>query len=366
MIKKTFVVALSLGNFSDGYDLLIVSGVLGQIAKVLSLSNLQIGVLVSSAFVGSVIGALVMGVLSDYVGRRLSFIISGVLFVLGSMLSIWSSYALLLIGRIIVGFAIGGEIPTSATLIAELMGSNRAKIMSLSFTSWAMGGITALLVSIPLSALGYRSVLLTGAFPSIFLLILNRSMPESPLWLRKQRSFKRINWRVLPLILQQFLLTMALASLAAYVPSYLHITTESSGVVLWASFGTGSLLALLTLDKLGRKPVTCLGCGSAALALVAYHVIPFTLFLVWLWLSGGLVFSSTFTALAELTETSIRGRGHGLGFFSGRLGGALGTFVFPLMLYHVDAFFSTLGVLLGIISTVTSVYLMETRGTQIR
>ncbi|AWR99036.2 MFS transporter [Metallosphaera hakonensis] len=358
--------SLGLGNFSDGYDLLIISGVLGQIAKTLSLNALQVGTLVSSAFIGSVVGALVIGLLSDYLGRKTLFLLSGLLFIVGSVISVLPSYFLLLLGRVIVGLAIGGEIPTSATLIAELMGFSRARVMSLNFTSWAIGGISALLISIPLSSVGYRPILLSGALPSILLLILNRKMRESPLWLERRRSESKMNWRILPLGFQQFLLTMALASLAAYVPSYLHITTETSGVILWASFGTGSLSALVMLDKMGRKPVTCIGCGSCTLSLLSFNALPLTLFLFWLWFSAGIVFASTFTTLAELTETPIRGREVGLGFFSGRLGGALGTLIFPLILYDMPTFFITLGALLGIISITLSVYLMETRGTELR
>ena len=76
----------------------------------------------SVLLLGAVVGALVAGIPADRIGRRLTILISGVLFVVGCILASFlaRNVALLIIGRIVIGMAIGVTSAVTPMFIAEL------------------------------------------------------------------------------------------------------------------------------------------------------------------------------------------------------------------------------------------------------
>ena len=86
------------------------------------LSNSMQGVVVSTLLVGAVIGSLAAGWPSDNLGRRATIVLSGLLFIAGCVLSSYAatSVAVLIVGRFVIGFAIGVTSATSPMFIAEM------------------------------------------------------------------------------------------------------------------------------------------------------------------------------------------------------------------------------------------------------
>ena len=80
------------------------------------------GIVVSVLLLGAVVGALLAGIPADRIGRRLTILISGVLFIVGCVLASWlaRNVALLIVGRIIIGAAIGVTSAVTPMFIAEL------------------------------------------------------------------------------------------------------------------------------------------------------------------------------------------------------------------------------------------------------
>jgi len=69
----------SLGGLLFGFDTAVISGTFGFVEKQFALSKLKVGWFGSSALVGSILGALIAGALSDKYGRKPILIIAGVL-----------------------------------------------------------------------------------------------------------------------------------------------------------------------------------------------------------------------------------------------------------------------------------------------
>ena len=63
------VVASSVGYAMDGFDLLIIGFALASITATFGLSEPQAGSLATFTLVGAVLGGVVFGMLSDYLGR---------------------------------------------------------------------------------------------------------------------------------------------------------------------------------------------------------------------------------------------------------------------------------------------------------
>ena len=73
-------VVAALGGFLFGYDTAVISGTIAQVTQLFQLDALQQGWYVGCALVGSIIGVLFAGILSDKLGRKLTMVISAILF----------------------------------------------------------------------------------------------------------------------------------------------------------------------------------------------------------------------------------------------------------------------------------------------
>ena len=78
LVFLSFVAAL--GGFLFGYDTAVISGTIAQVTALFHLDALQQGWYVGCALIGSIAGVLLAGVLSDRFGRKLTMILSAVLF----------------------------------------------------------------------------------------------------------------------------------------------------------------------------------------------------------------------------------------------------------------------------------------------
>ena len=136
--------------------------------------------------VGAILGALVVGPLSDLLGRKFGIYISGLSYLLGSLLcGLSSSVAALEVGRAVVGAGTGSAMMVVPVYLAESAPPEIRGRMSIAFTTLAIAG--NLLASIACAALGsdWKAMLLSGAVPALLQLGGMAFMPESPLWLIK-------------------------------------------------------------------------------------------------------------------------------------------------------------------------------------
>src|SRR5688500_4976632 len=104
-----------------GYDTGIISGALLQISDEFGIEEGWEQVIAASILLGAVIGALTCSRLSESRGRRGTLVMLAVVFAAGSL---WCAFApnpvLLSLGRLVLGFAVGGATQTAPMYVAEL------------------------------------------------------------------------------------------------------------------------------------------------------------------------------------------------------------------------------------------------------
>jgi sugar porter (SP) family MFS transporter len=177
----------ALGGLLFGYDTGVISGALLFIRQELSLSPALQGIVVAIAPGGAAIGAAVAGYISDRIGRRRVILGAGLLFIAGAVISaLAQDVGTLLIGRFLVGLAIGVASMLSPLYLAEISpAGDRGAIVSLNQLCITGGILASYLVGYALAHAsgGWRWMLALGAVPGLVLSIGMLVLPESPRWL---------------------------------------------------------------------------------------------------------------------------------------------------------------------------------------
>lgn len=142
---------------------------------------------VSLVMVGATVGALVGGSAADRVGRRRGLVLCSVLFALGAVLmALAPGFALLLVGRFVVGLAVGSSGLVVSVYVTELAPTAlRGTLVSVNEVAICAGcllaiGVDALLIN---ASSGWRWMLGASAFPAALQLAGLGFLPESPRWL---------------------------------------------------------------------------------------------------------------------------------------------------------------------------------------
>ena len=177
----------ALGGLLFGYDTGVISGALLFIRQVMHLSATAQGIVVAVVLAGAAIGAAAAGTLSDRSGRRRVILYAALLFIAGACLSaVASELTLLIIGRLLVGLAIGVASMLTPLYLAEIAPAPaRGAIVSLNQLCITLGILLSYLVGFGLADVteGWRWMLGLGAVPGIILGTGMLILPESPRWL---------------------------------------------------------------------------------------------------------------------------------------------------------------------------------------
>jgi MFS family permease len=192
------VAGLGAAWILDGLQITIASSVTGVLIKpdTLDMSSTEVGLIATVYLVGQVVGALVFGRLSDQLGRKRLLIVTLLLYLLGTGLAAftvndggWLWLAWFYGTRFIAGMGIGGQYAAINSAIDEMMPSKyRGRVdIWINGTYWAGAilGSFASLVFLNAFApnVGWRLAFLMGPVLAIIVIIVGRTLPESPRWL---------------------------------------------------------------------------------------------------------------------------------------------------------------------------------------
>jgi MFS family permease len=178
----------------DGLEVTIVgsiSSVLGTKGSGVSISTADVSGLAASLYVaGACAGALIFGQLTDRFGRKKLFMITLGVYLAATALTAASTTATwLYVFRFLTGFGIGGEYSAINSAIDELIPArHRGRVdISINGSYWAGAGGGALLAVFALHNfapnVGWRLCFGLGAVLGVAVLIVRKSIPESPRWL---------------------------------------------------------------------------------------------------------------------------------------------------------------------------------------
>lgn len=191
--KRLGVVALvaTFGGLLFGYDTGVINGALIPMSEQLGLQASHEGMITSALLVGAAFGAMGAGSLADAFGRRPTIIGLAVLFFLGTLVVVFTpGYVVLLIGRFLLGLAVGGASTVVPTFLAELAPYEiRGSLSGRNEMMVVTGQLAAMVVNAVLGTVWgsvgsiWRFMFAICAIPAICLFFGMLRMPESPRWL---------------------------------------------------------------------------------------------------------------------------------------------------------------------------------------
>lgn len=194
---RLICVAAAVDSSVYGYDTAVISGTAEALRAHFHLNSLDLGWVIGSALLGCVIGVLIVGRLTDWLGRRRMFVASALIFLLSAL---WcysaGSVSQLVLARIIGGVGVGFASLLVPVYIAEISPARtRGALVSLHQFGIVTGMTLAYVANAwigrggdPqwLADRGWRLMLLACGVPAAAFLVLTLLMPESPRWLIKR------------------------------------------------------------------------------------------------------------------------------------------------------------------------------------
>ena len=382
-------VVAALGGFLFGYDTAVISVTIAHVTEQFGLDALQQGWYVGCALIGSIIGVLFAGILSDKFGRKSTMILSAILFSTSAIgCAVSTDFNQLVIYRIIGGVGIGVVSIISPLYISEVaVAQYRGRLVSLYQLAVTIGFLGAYLVNYQL--LGYsmsnpdvstgwwnlvfvsevwRGMLGMETLPAIMFFIIIFFIPESPRWLilkgkeekatnileriytsSKEALFQltetksvlssesKSEWKLLlqPGIRKAVIIGVCIAVLGQFMgvnavlyygPSIFENAGLSGGDSLFYQVLVGlvntltTVLALVIIDKVGRKKLVYYGVSGMVISLVLIatyfiygeswgisSIFLLIFFLFYVFCCAVSICAVVFVLLSEMYPTRVRG-----------------------------------------------------------
>jgi AAHS family benzoate transporter-like MFS transporter len=176
----------------DGYDLMIFGAIVPVLLEYQAwgLGASEVGIIGSLTTFGMLVGALLVGTLSDIFGRRRVFLISTIWFSAMTLLSaIAPTPELFGMLRLLAGIGLGGVMPTAIALTVEYAPTHRKQFYNaMMFVGYSVGGVLAALLALVLvQPMGFRWLIAFGAVPAIILVpVIAKYLPESMSYLLRR------------------------------------------------------------------------------------------------------------------------------------------------------------------------------------
>ncbi|KRN11100.1 L-rhamnose-proton symport [Liquorilactobacillus mali KCTC 3596 = DSM 20444] len=187
--------AVSLTNFLDSGSIVAGASGLTLWQKSFGLSDFDVGLLgaLSANAFGSALGAIIGGRLSDKYGRKMIYTYDMLIYMLGTLIVVFSvNFPMLLLGFLVTGIAVGAGVPASWTYIGETSGdTNRAHNIGISQFAWSMGPVIIFVSGTLLAPLGLMGSRLLFAFLTVVAFIawnLQKKLPESQDWINQKKK----------------------------------------------------------------------------------------------------------------------------------------------------------------------------------
>ncbi|MCX8514385.1 MAG: sugar porter family MFS transporter [Burkholderiales bacterium] len=169
-----------------GFDTSIIAGASPFIQAQFHATNFELEMVVSNCVLGALFGSLSSGYITDILGRRKVLIITGFIFIVGTILAATAeSIFTLSVGRFVLGFGVGVGSFAGPLFIAEVAPAKTRGNLVLWNGAFITGGqvIAYIISSLLTENQSWRLMILTGILPAIILTIGMLCMPESPKWL---------------------------------------------------------------------------------------------------------------------------------------------------------------------------------------
>jgi sugar porter (SP) family MFS transporter len=391
VVKSTIVGAL--GGLLFGFDTAVISGTTHALSLVYHLSPALLGVTVSSALVGTVIGAMAAGIPGQKFGRRDTLRVMAIFYVLSAIgCALAWNWSALIVFRFIGGLGIGGSSVLGPMYIAEIAPPKwRGRLVGFFQVNIVIGILLAYISnatigSLHLGAAEWRWMFGVSGVPAAIFLAALFIIPRSPRWLVTQSNLeealavlrvtgvpqpkKELDEIVASVHLERSASTDPLFSRRYRFPIFIAITvgmfSQLSGinailyylndifalagaskisgnlqaVAVGATNLVATLLAMSVIDKFGRKKLLLIGTVGLFVCLTIISTLFITRshlgWLVWLLMLYIASFAMSQGAvlwvyISEVFPNRVRSKGQSLGSSSHWITNAIISLVFPVM-----------------------------------
>ena len=357
------------------------------------------GLIFSIFLIGWALGGIVFGILADYLGRKLTLMITILTYAaftgLAAAAGSWWELGLY---RFLTGLGVGGEWAAGAALLAETWPERaRAKGAAILQTSAGMGYFAAAFIYLLVGSYSWRLVFLVGALPAVLVFFVRGRMNESERWLAASADTQRSRVTLVEIfdgeLRRDTIVGSLLASIvnfgfwavSAWVPALIQnkiATDPSLAAGVSVSSYVSYAIMILTLgslpgyavvgalaDRWGRRPVFLLFFVGGALSAPVIFLGPWTLsqMLVLLPLLGFFtlgIYAGFPIYLPELYPTRLRATGSGFCFNIGRVVSAAGPFLTGVVVLSTGSFETAISALslVYLLGPVTLLFARETKG----
>ncbi len=389
-IHMRVFMAIILGQITCGYALGISGTALSSAARYIQINDLWTGLIGAGALIG-LAGSIVIGRLSDKIGRRKLLMIN--MYILAGLTLLHlttSNFLFTFIIRIGIGLMIAIDYTVGNALLTEWLPKGEdSKRQSHLLIYWTLGFIASYVVGTYLTGFGkhtWQIILATGAIPALITAIFRSifRLPASPSWLASQGKIKTANkvlrkhmgrkW-VIPkgflkrnksnqntswgiLFSKQYLRRTLVGGIfyACQAFSFFGISIflpillkgmgindpKISGIIYNGGILVGVSFGILIFNRTSRRMflvsnflVSAILIGILALFPLnsQLQLLVFTIFAIVL--SSGLVLDYPYPT--ELFDIKIRGTGVGTRITISRIGAAAGTFLLPILTHNGGA-----------------------------
>jgi len=334
----------------DAMDVGMLSFIIAALKVEWDLTPDQMGWIGSINSIGMAIGAFLFGIMADHIGRKTVFIITLLLFSLGSGASAFTnSLSVFLVLRFFIGMGLGGELPVASTLVSESVPlEKRGRIVVLLESFWAGGWLVAAVISyFVIPKFGWQAALLISAIPALYTLFLRAGLPDSAkftaiktkqktsvlqglaqLWSKNYAKQTAVLWIV------WFCVVFSYYGMFLWLPSvmvmkgYSLIQSFEYVLIMTLAQLPGYFTAAWFIEKFGRKFVLVVYLIGTAVSAYFFGTADSTALLM----TSGILLSffnlgawgGLYAYTPEQYPTAIRGTGSGMAAAVGRIGGVLG------------------------------------------
>jgi MFS transporter, SP family, inositol transporter len=359
--KNTILAGLA--NYIDAGSIVASSAALALWTDAYKLTPNFVGVLgaFSANAISAGIGALIGGRLCDLFGRKRIYQYDMLFYAFGMMWLVFASQPwMIVVGFVLVGLAVGADIPASWSLIAELAPSKeRGKHSGVAQVLWYLGPVVVLLMFFfmaSLGILGARIVFAHLAIVAIVLTLLRRRMKESVLW-EEARANKTAKPALSTLFTPTNLKSMAFlvgmygiwnlwaGTNGFFFPYILRTVGAQSQAMSVALQAAGFLIAMVSIyfvfmrlsDRVSHRTLFAISAVIQIVGMSLLALFPLTTpialaYVLLVWFGSGFGAQSFFQLWsAELFPTLQRSTAQGLTFAIVRIGLGFWSFFVPVL-----------------------------------
>ena len=388
----------ALGGLLFGFDTAVISGTTSALQSRFDLSDAELGFTVSSALIGTVIGALTTGSPADRFGRRKMLIVIAICYLVSALgCGLAANWYHLLAFRFLGGLAIGAASVVTPVYIAEVSpAAYRGRLVALNQLNIVFGILLAfvsnyIIASVTPPDVAWRWMLGIVALPSAIFLVVTFLLPDSPRWLagkgrpgearsvmarlgfqqpdaevqrmlaaasrdqhgEQPRLFRKAH--SLPIacaiLIAMFNQLSGINALLYYAPRIFELGGAGLSSAMLQSVALGgtnlvfTIVALFLIDRIGRKPLLYVGSVVTAIALfIVAAQLDASRPNAALLLFGLLGFIAAFAIsqgaviwvfISEVFPSTVRGKGQALGSATHWIMAAAITWLFPIFATRV-------------------------------